>query len=109
MRKTWASEIYEDKLLEELLSRVERELKINNAKPEEKKKLITKELLDCYEDPNYFIENYLYTDKNSDFFSDRIQTIVPFLLFDYQAETIYTLLDAVNNGERAFIEKSRQL
>lgn len=97
MRKTWSSQEYEDKILEELLSRVTRELKIQNAKGKEKEALITSELLDCFNDPCYFIENYLYTDKNSDFFSDRIQTLVPFLLFDYQAETIYTLLDAVNN------------
>jgi len=31
MSKTWASEIYEDKLLEEILHRVERELKIELA------------------------------------------------------------------------------
>jgi len=109
VNKTWAPDIYEDKLLDEILLRVSRELKIKEAKPKEKEKIITKELLECYEDPVYFIENYLYTDKNPFFFSNRIQTLVPYLLFEFQIETIDQLLDAVEKWERAFIEKSRQL
>ena len=94
--KVWATPEYETKLLQEILSRVERELKIDNATPKEKEDIIRKELLECYNDPVYFIENYLYTDKNPRFFSKQIQTLVPFLLFDYQVETIDILLDAVN-------------
>jgi len=109
MSKTWATPEYEDKLLEEILSRVYRELKIKEATWKGKKQLIKKELLDCYEDPVYFIENFLYIDKNPWFFSDRIQTLVPYLLFEYQFETIDELLDGVNKWERVFIEKSRQL
>lgn len=109
MSNTWATPEYEDKLLEEILSRITRELEIKGAKGEDKKQLIKKELLDCYEDPVYFIENFLYIDKNPWFFSDKIQTLVPYLLFEYQFETIDELLDAVNKWERAFIEKSRQL
>lgn len=91
----WATPEYETKLLEEVLSRVTRELKIKQANGKDKEALIRGELLDCYNDPVYFIENYLWTDKNPGFFSDRIQTLVPFLLFDFQADTIYELLDSV--------------
>ena len=108
MAKNWCSDEYENKLLDEILHRVSRELKIKETKWEEKKQLITKEMYDCFEDPVYFIENYLFTDKNPSFFSDKIQTLVPFLLFDFQADTIDKLFDAVVNWERVFIEKSRQ-
>lgn len=109
MSKTWASEIYEDKLLEEILHRVERELKIELATWKEKEALIRNELLECYNDPVYFIENFLYTDKNWLLFSNKIQTLVPYLLFDFQVDTIDKLLDAVEKWENAFLEKSRQM
>lgn len=113
MAKVWASPEYEDKLLEEVLHRVERELRIKHpevgAFSASAEELVKSELLECYGDPVYFIENYLYTDKNPGFFSDRIQTLVPFLLFDFQVETVDALLAAVEQGESAFIEKSRQM
>jgi hypothetical protein len=95
MREFLASTEYEDKLLDEVISRTSRELKIKEAKGEEKQRLITKELFDVHEDPIYFIENFLRMDKNPKFFSNRIQTLVPYLLFDFQVETIDQLLDAV--------------
>lgn len=105
----WSTPEYEDRLLDEVLHRVKRELTIKNAPSREKEKLIREELLLSYEDPVYWIENYLYTDKNPGFFSDRIQTHVPFLLFDFQAETIDQLYDAVEKWDRVFLEKSRQM
>lgn len=109
MTNTWATSEYEDKLLNEILHRVKRELTIKQAKLDDKKALIKKELLECYSDPVYFIENYLYTDKNPNFFSEQIQTLVPYLLFDFQVKTIDNLLEAVTNWEKVFIEKSRQM
>lgn len=105
----WSTPEYENRLLEEVMSRVERELRIKQANWKEKESIIRNELLDCYNDPVYFIENYLYTDKNPGFFSDKIQTLVPFLLFDFQAKTIDELLEAVEKWERVFLEKSRQM
>ena len=92
---TWAPDIYEEKLLEEILHRVERELKIKNANNDDKKKLITNEMLECYNDCVYFIENYLYTDKNPFFFSMKIQTLVPYMLFDFQVETVDKIIKAI--------------
>jgi hypothetical protein len=105
----WSSPEYEDKLLEEILHRVTRELQIKNATGKDKEKLIRNELLDCYNDPVYFIENYLWTDKNPFFFSNKIQTLVPFLMFDFQVNTIDTLLKAIEWWDRVFLEKSRQM
>lgn len=106
--ETLATEWWEDKLLEEILSRVERELTIKNSNKEDKKKIITNEMLYCYSDPVYFVESYLYTDKNPSFFSNKIQTLAPYRLFDFQVETLDKLLLAVEWWERVFIEKSRQ-
>lgn len=64
MAKVWATREYEDKLLDEILHRAERELKIRTATKEERERLVKAELFECYADPVYFIENYLYTDKN---------------------------------------------
>ena len=112
MEKTWATKEYEDKILDAVLDRVKRDLEIAEAEkndPAKYNEMIRKEMLECYHDPVYFIQNYLFTDKNPGFFSGRIETKVPFLLFDYQIETIDILLECVEKGERAFIEKSRQL
>ena len=68
-----------------------------------------REMEECFLDPIYFIENYLFLDKNPWFFSDKIQTLVPYLLFDYQVQTIDTLMKCIDNRQNAFIEKSRQL
>jgi hypothetical protein len=64
MSKTWRTEIYEDLLLEEVLNRVKREIQIKEAKGKDREELIRYEMLTCYNDPVYFIENFLYTDKN---------------------------------------------
>jgi hypothetical protein len=109
MERTWASPEYEDKILEEIHFRNERKLKIYLADAKVKQEIINKEIWECYSDPVYFIENYLYTDKNPWFFTDKIQTLVPFMLFDYQVETVDKLLEAVQSGERIFLEKSRQM
>jgi len=112
MEKTFATTEYENKLLDEILRRVARDIEIRELLKWDKKKaqkIIEQEMLECYSDPVFFIENYLFTDKNPFFFSDRIGTKVPYLLFDYQVETIDILLECVEKWERAFIEKSRQL
>lgn len=96
--QTWSSYEYESSLLDALLGRVERELSIKKAKkedPEEYNRLIKKEMIECYFDPVFFVQNYLYTDKNPFLFSNRIQTLVPYLLFEFQIETIDKLLEAV--------------
>lgn len=109
MAQSWASPEYENKILKEIISRTERGLKILNSSNEEKQKLIFNEMKECNDDPVYFIENYCFTDKNPWFFSDRIQTLVPFLLFDYQVDAIDEMKKAVENWERVFLEKSRQM
>jgi hypothetical protein len=63
----------------------------------------------CHDDCVYFIENYLYTDKNKNLFSDRVGTLVPYLLFPYQIETVDTIVESVMNKTNVFIEKSRQM
>jgi len=98
MEKTWATKEYEDKILDAVLDRVKRDLEIAEAEkndPAKYNEMIRKEMLECYHDPVYFIQNYLFTDKNPGFFSGRIETKVPFLLFDYQIETIDILLECV--------------
>lgn len=109
MNKTWAPIEYEEKLLEELLHRVTREAKIKSLPQNDAKELMKQEMLECYNDCVYFIENYLYTDKNPWFFSNKIQTIVPYLLFDFQVETVDKIILAIEKWDRVFIEKSRQL
>lgn len=109
MAKTWASPEYEDLLLDEILNRVTRELTIKEASKEEKKQIITKEMFECYNDCVYFIENYLRCDKNPWFFSDKIQTLVPYILFDFQVETVDKIIKAIETGDRVFLEKSRQM
>lgn len=67
MAKTWATEIYEDKLLDALLGRVERDLEIEHLGKVDKakqKERIMLEMKECYDDPVFFVQNYLYTDKN---------------------------------------------
>lgn len=112
MNKTFATVEYEDSLLDAILGRIQRDLEIDHAQKTDKEQylmLIKNEMLESYSDPVYFIENFLWCDKNPFFFSDRIQTLVPYLLFDYQIETIDTLKRCAEKGEKAFIEKSRQL
>lgn len=110
-QKVWATPEYEEILLDALQDRAKRNTAINQARnnPEEFTRLVSEEMTECYNDPVYFIENYLYTDKNENFFSSQIRTLVPFLLFDYQVETIDGFLESVNGGERVFLEKSRQM
>lgn len=65
--KTLATHEYESKLLDALLGRVERDLEIEHLGKVDKakqKERIMQEMKECYDDPVYFIENYLYTDKN---------------------------------------------
>ena len=98
MAQTWATPEYEDRLLTCLLGRIERDLEIEQAKkkdPKKHKAIIKNEMVECYHDPVYFIENFLFTDKNPFFFSDKIGTKVPYILFDYQIETIDTLFKCV--------------
>lgn len=63
----------------------------------------------CKEDPKYFFETFLYTVKNSIFFSDLMPTDIPFKLFDYQEEMVDTIWYAITRQRNVFIEKSRQM
>lgn len=63
----------------------------------------------CKEDPKYFFETFLYTVKNSIFFSDVMPIDIPFKLFDYQEEMVDTLWYAITRQRSVFIEKSRQM
>lgn len=111
-QSVWATPEYESKLLEEVLSRVTRELELKFLLETDEKAYwarVTEEMRECHDDPVYLIENYLWTDKNPGFFSDRIQTLVPFLLFEFQVDTIDQFLDCVMKGEKVFLEKSRQM
>lgn len=105
----WSTDEYENQLLEAILWRVQRELEIKESDNNTKKVLIQNEMSECYNDCVYFIENYLYLDKNPWFFSDRIQTLVPYILFQFQIETVDQIIEAIEKGDRVFIEKSRQL
>jgi len=75
MERTWATPEYENYLLDAVLDRVKRDLEIAEAEkndPDKFQSMIRKEMLECYEDPVFFIQNYLFTDKNPGFFSSRI-------------------------------------
>lgn len=109
MARIWGSLEYEEKVLDELISRVKRDNDIKTWSNEKKKAIIQKEIYECYNDCVYFIENFLVTDKNPWFFSERIKNPVPFLLFDYQVKTVDKTVFCIENWERLFIEKSRQL
>ena len=112
MSKTFATPEYEDKLLDELLSRITRDIEIKESLKWDKKKakkIIEQEMLACFDDCVYFIEHYLFTDKNPAFFSDRIGTYVPYLLFDYQVETVDLVIKAIEDKDKVFLEKSRQM
>ena len=67
MSKTFATPEYEEQLLEALLGRIERDLEIQHLGKTDKvkqKERIIQEMTECHNDPVYFIENYLYTEKN---------------------------------------------
>ena len=75
----------------------------------------------CKRDPKYFFNTYLYTEKNSTFFSNNAPTEVPFILFPFQEEYVDEVWDSIVQwsmpvSERrpwaltnVFIEKSRQM
>lgn len=83
--------------------------KLKTTNPAKYKEYIFNEMRACHNDCVYFIQNYLYTDKNKNLFSDRIGTLVPYLLFPYQVETVDKLVASVFNKKNVFIEKSRQM
>jgi hypothetical protein len=108
----YATQEYEDSLLDEVLSRISREQEIKELIKSDKDKATVKiqqEMIKCYQDPVYFIESYLYTEKNEAFFSDRIGKMVPYLLFDYQVSTVDLTIEAIEKKDKIFLEKSRQM
>ena len=48
----------------------------------------------CHEDPKFFFNYFLYTDKNSGFFPQDWGSVIPFILFEYQCEFIDDCFDA---------------
>jgi hypothetical protein len=63
----------------------------------------------CKEDPVYFIETFLFTAKNTVFFSEKVPNDVPFLLFDFQKDVLDEMIECITTGKNLFIEKSRQM
>jgi hypothetical protein len=109
---SYATPEYEDNLLDEILSRIARDQEIKELIKSDKEKAknkIQREMIKCYQDPVYFIESYLYTEKNEAFFSERIGKMVPYLLFDYQVQAVDDTIACIEKKERIFLEKSRQM
>lgn len=63
----------------------------------------------CKNDPAYFIETFLFTAKNTVFFSEAVPNDVPFLLFDFQKDVLEEMIECITTGKNLFIEKSRQM
>lgn len=85
----------------------ERSILITKAKDNlDLQRLIVKK---CEDDPIYFFEYFLYTDKNNDFFDEYSPQSIPFLPFEFQKEFIVDVIDCIFTGKNVFIEKSRQM
>jgi len=90
---------------------------LSKAKDSKELQEIEKEL--CKRDILYFCRNYLYTDKNTNLFSNWETNIIPFIPFPFQEECITEIWSSIINwtkpiNERidftnVFIEKSRQM
>ena len=75
----------------------------------------------CFNDPVYFFNTYLYTDKNDTFYSADTPSVVPFILYEFQEEYVKeTWVSIIEWSKPAkerkpdvhtnvFIEKSRQM
>ena len=90
-----------------------------DAKDHPKLQAVEKEA--CKLDILYFFNNYLYTERNSTFFSNDIPSIIPFIPFEFQIEYITEVWESIVEGNKpvndrkpwvltdVFIEKSRQM
>lgn len=63
----------------------------------------------CKRDPKFFFNFFLYTIKNTIFFSDAMPNNLPFVLFDYQEEMVDTIWYGITHKRNVFLEKSRQM
>lgn len=89
----------------EYLEKLDQRLKVQDAclKSKEARK-ITYSL--CQDDPIFFIENFAWTYDPRPY---REPNRLPFFLFDYQKKFILWLIDHVEHGKDAFVEKSRDM
>jgi hypothetical protein len=71
---------------------VDRRILLENAK--NNKKVQQDLLIICHQDPKFFFDNFLFTDKNSGFFPQEWGSIIPFILFEYQRDFIDDCFDA---------------
>ena len=73
----------------------------------------------CKKDILHFFKNYLYTDKNTNLFTDDSPSRLPFIPFEFQEELITEIWSSIMNWTKAlkdrddftnvFVEKSRQM
>lgn len=95
---------YENKILENLKNRAKLLIEADKD-PKFRACLIAK----CKEDPKFFFNNFLYTVKNSTFFSPDMPEDIPFMLFDYQEDVVDEIHGCIIGRENVFVEKSRQM
>ena len=58
----------------------------------------------CKKDPVFFINNFCYTPNDK-----YKQYHFPFILYEFQEEYLYWLLDHIRNGKDGLVEKSREM
>jgi len=60
----------------------------------------------CRRDILYFFNNYLYTEKNSTYYSDETPSIVPFIPFEFQIEYIEQVWESIWEGNKPIKDRS---
>ncbi len=59
----------------------------------------------CSKDPKFFFNYFLFTDKNSGFFPQNWESMIPFILFTYQEDFIDDLFDAFLTSRKPLEER----